>query len=158
MLNFLIRKQIVKLPTNGYGKPMIVRYTLRGLEEVACINVIDKEVESEDLHTHPWDYATLILWGGYLELRGDGTERECLPLALLYRKHDEYHSLRKLFRNKCVTLFIKLKKKSSNTRWSRNGINKPEAAFWLKQGYDKKDLKNMFDQTKEWIGILDEKR
>ena len=154
-LNGLIKKQVVTLPLDNYVKERIVRYTIAGLEELCCINVIN--YDTPDLHSHPWNYISIILKGGYVEevfkdgklklsYRGIGT--------IAYRRFDDMHAVH-LRKGPCVTLFIKTKKMSTNTRWMKDGVSKPEAAYWLRQGYNKDDLKKMYERTTTWIGVFE---
>jgi hypothetical protein len=143
--------QYVTLPTDNYKATRIARYSLVGLEDKVCINVIHKD--EDYLHTHPWGYITFILYGGYYErllVNKKIVKRKCGFGTILYRTHNQFHGI-KLINKKSVSLFIKLKQKSHNTRWIKDGIEQGEASFWLKQGYKKEDLKKMFEQSKQWL-------
>lgn len=155
LINFLIKKQVVTLPDDGYLAHRIDRYTINGLQDYVCINVINQA--TEDLHTHPWDFLSIVLWGGYIEgLLVDGhiKYKRYAPISILYRKHDDFHVIKPLT-SKAITLFIKLKNKSINTQWMRDGVAKNESLFWLKQGYKKQDLKKMYHQSKAWVGLFE---
>lgn len=151
LLSKLLLKQRVTLPTDNYVSSRITRYSIRGLQDKICINVIHQD--TPDLHTHPWDYLTIILFGGYYErllVNGVIQKRKCGFGTILFRKSDQFHGI-DLIGKKSVSLFIKLSKKTENTRWIKDGIEQGEAVFWLKQGYKKEDLKKMFKSSKQWI-------
>lgn len=154
MLNFLLKfllTQHVTLPTDNCASIRIARYSINGLQEKVCINVIYQDTPF--LHTHPWDYVTVILYGGYYESLLIGSKihrRKCGFGTILLRGHDQFHGI-ELIKGRSVSLFIKLRKKSSNTRWIKDNIEQGEASFWLKQGYKKEDLKRMFERSKQWF-------
>jgi hypothetical protein len=45
-----------------------------------------------ELHDHPFDFLSVILWGGYREQRADG-ERVCRAPALVWRRAETLHRL-----------------------------------------------------------------
>lgn len=66
-----------------------------------------------DLHDHPWNARTIILEGGYLEVRSELVGGR--PLARLYARepgdtapldHDQYHSILDVAEGGAYTLFI----------------------------------------------------
>lgn len=156
VISFFFKKQTVFLPIDNYASSILDRYSICFLKEIICINSIKQN--AENFHTHPWDYISIILWGGYKETRivnGKEVTKTFKAGSILYRKFDEFHQT-VLLKNKAVTLFIKVRHKSSNTSWMRNGITSKESSYWLRQGYKKVDLKNMIKKTKEWNGLFDE--
>tara|TARA_B110000908_G_scaffold97353_1_gene114941 strand:- start:401 stop:910 length:510 start_codon:yes stop_codon:yes gene_type:complete len=155
LISFVIKKQTVILPTDNYVSSRIDRYSIVFLEELICINRINQD--TEDFHCHPWDFISIILWGGYTEIRiVDGKEvtKKFKAGSILYRKFNDFHQIL-LLKNKAITLFIKVRNKSNNTSWMKNGIYAKESSYWLRQGYKKADLKNMIKKTKEWKGLFD---
>jgi len=60
----LIQKQAIILPSHN-GRVCCVRYSILGLIDKICINIIHSDIE--DFHDHPWNYISIILWGGYKE-------------------------------------------------------------------------------------------
>ena len=77
-----------------------------------------------DLHDHPWDFWSLILWGGYFEERcavacacmwarlaeGDGLSRgytfERLPLSVKALRMSKCHRITQLRRRTCWTVIV----------------------------------------------------
>lgn len=80
-----------------------------------------------DLHNHPWTFASIVLWGGYVELRaGSDDAALCAALAEQYpatctrgvvetrrpfsirrMRLDECHTITRLLRRRSWTLVIK---------------------------------------------------
>jgi hydroxymethylpyrimidine pyrophosphatase-like HAD family hydrolase len=78
--------------------------------------------EDEHLHSHPWDFASIVLWGSYVE-ELPGCElnfRSFLDVA--YRKHTVYHKILKLMSKKVFTLNI-MSKNNHNWGYSVSGIH-----------------------------------
>lgn len=78
-----------------------------------------------DLHDHPWWFVSIVLWGGYTELRAStreapslaqiadsypicerGVEMERRPLSVKTMRLDECHTIVELHRRRCWTLVI----------------------------------------------------
>lgn len=78
-----------------------------------------------DLHDHPWWFASIVLWGGYTELRADtrdaplfagmaekwpttrrGVEVERRVGSVRTMRLDECHTIVRLHRRRCWTLVI----------------------------------------------------
>lgn len=79
-----------------------------------------------DLHDHPWWFASLVLWGGYVEERADtrdapffarlaetytssrrGEERERRPGTVATTRLDECHRIIRLRRRSCWTVVVR---------------------------------------------------
>jgi hypothetical protein len=81
-----------------------------------------------DLHDHPWSFVSVVLWGGYVELRADTRDASVIaqaaeqnPQRFTYRgvpvarrpgsirtmRLDECHTVARLFRRTSWTLVIK---------------------------------------------------
>ena len=92
------------------GNPYLIRYTLFKCKWFTI--KIHKALMSDpaDLHDHPWDYISLILWGGYYEATEEvypmydpfeckqcnvalPTQKWYGPLSLLIRKGNIPHKL-----------------------------------------------------------------
>ena len=85
------------------GRPLLTRYhLLRTPWFRLYLHVFHRSDIDRSLHDHPWDFLSLILWGGYTEVRPIDVQREALreghisqpiemermpyfPGALLYR-------------------------------------------------------------------------
>ncbi|MFP5276951.1 MAG: DNA methyltransferase [Acidobacteriota bacterium] len=64
----MIRRVIYGCDGRGDGdSPYLTRYTLFSTPWIhLCIHVFHRS-DADELHDHPWPFASLILWGGYIE-------------------------------------------------------------------------------------------
>lgn len=99
--------------------PYLIRYTLLSCKWFTI--KIHKALISDpdEPHDHPWNYLSIILWGGYWEekvIRGcrhDNTytiKQWYKPLSILYRKGDKLHKLIIPEGKYCLSLIITFKK------------------------------------------------
>jgi len=143
----LIQKQAIILPND---QVTIVRYSMFGLINKICINVIYADVES--YHNHPWDYTSIILWGRYRETQwkdGKTSTKTYYPGSILRRKHNQFHQIIPLGK-KAITLFIRGKQKTKSNQWVYNGKVYPESKYWLMKGYTKDKMRKLFNYMKEY--------
>lgn len=71
--------------------PYLTRYTLLNLGcWQLCLHIFHRSDWTDDLHDHPWDFLSLILWGGYIEETPAGKKRY-RPGALLWRPAEHVH-------------------------------------------------------------------
>lgn len=74
------------------------------------VHHILREDADRHLHDHPWDARTIILIGGYVEVREDGRHHYRVPGDTATIKHDEFHRIVYVdARRGAVTLFITFK-------------------------------------------------
>lgn len=138
-------KKVVSLP----DKPDVERITSYGIGKLTdrvCINVLGEEIPY--MHSHPWNFVSFILWGGYKETRlvnGKEVEKSCRPGSVLYRKHDEFHKVTPL-KGKAITLIFKSKPVTSSFSYYQDGIVYSVTKFWMKQNYSKDQLKNIYNK------------
>lgn len=147
----LTQKQAIILPSHN-GHVCCVRYSFLGLIDKICVNVIYSDIE--EFHDHPWDYTSIILWGGYKESQwknGIVTTKTYRAGSIIKRKHTDFHRIEPLGK-KAVTLFWKGSKKRNFINWVKDNIIYHEARFWLMQGYTKTKMKNIFNQMKDYNG------
>jgi hypothetical protein len=87
-----------------YNEPYLTRYTLLERKSFQiCLHVFHRS-DADDQHDHPWNFVSLILWRGYVEVTGDKRRRK-YPGMLLFRK--AMHQHRELINNrKAITLVI----------------------------------------------------
>jgi hypothetical protein len=138
----MIKTEIVRDPKDG--SVFIKRYMLWFTKKV-CVNVIYKDYEH--MHCHPWNYFTLILWGGYTEtVISDGQTKTVnrYPGYFTYRNYTEFHKISPL-KSKAVTLFFRSGLKSKFSKFLVDGKTLPGAKYWLMQGVD---VRKMFDDFK----------
>lgn len=78
-------------------KPYLTRYTLvdTGRWQL-CLHVFHRSDWTRDLHDHPWNFLSLILWGGYYEETPNGVKKLYRPGQLLYRKAEHIHRVQLL--------------------------------------------------------------
>ena len=112
----------VKMHNDGLQTDYIARYYLWFCQRV-FINIMRR---GEDvLHTHPWNYVSIILWGGYKETTIDKDTGELVtkkygPGSILHRKHTDYHSL-EMLKPKSISLFF-ISKIKVDTKWRQSFI------------------------------------
>lgn len=83
----------------------LTRYTLFENNSIkVCIHVFHRS-DSDELHDHPWNFLSLILWQGYLEQTPTGKKRKW-PLMLLFRKAHHAHRVELINGKKAVTFVI----------------------------------------------------
>jgi len=131
-----IRKEIVGTPRND--QPFIVRY-MPWFTDRICLNIIYDDFGL--LHSHPWNYFTLILWGGYKEemlVNGKVVTKNRYTGYFTYRKKTQYHAITPL-KKKAITLFIR-GKLESYTKFMINGSEMRDMKYWRMIGYNRQDL------------------
>ena len=96
-----------------------------------CFNLIlgsDLPVE----HNHPWGYFTLILSGGYYEVRGE--ERKWRgPGWFAWRSHNDFHRVEIPEGGYAMTLFIKGKHGKMGSYFLDEGKPVKDLKFWLRR-------------------------
>jgi len=145
----LIQRQAIILPSHN-GGVCCVRYSLLGLIDKVCINVIYADLE--DFHDHPWDYVSIILWGGYKESQwkdGKVTSKIYGPGSILKRKHSQFHKIEPIGK-KAITLFWKGPKQRNYINWVKDNIIYRESKFWLLQGYTKSKMRKIYTSMKNY--------
>jgi hypothetical protein len=101
------------------GKPYLIRYSIFSCRWFAI--KIHKILVSDpnEPHDHPWNYLSIILWGGYWEeqrkMRPNNVDWDmtiiwCKPGSILYRKGDKLHRLIIPKRKYCLSLVITSRK------------------------------------------------
>lgn len=90
------------------GKPYLIRYSIFSCAWFA-IKIHNILLSDHDcLHDHPWNFISIILWGGYVEHTVKGT-RIYHPGNILYRKATHAHQLQ--IHQPAWTFVITFKKK-----------------------------------------------
>lgn len=148
MFNKIIQKRNILVPSKEHKDQMLIygaRYSIFGLIDRICINVIYDDIDY--FHSHPWDYVSIILWGGYKEtIWKDNKETVKIHKigSIIRRKHSDFHRL-KVLNKRTINLFFMSKKKGKHINIIRD--NKPihEARFWLLEGFSRNILKNIYD-------------
>lgn len=88
-----------------YNDLYLVRYELIACRWFTlCIHVFHRS-DAIDMHDHPWNFYTLILWNGYNEITPAGRER-IKAGRLLFRKAAYQHRVELIGKRKAVTLVL----------------------------------------------------
>lgn len=152
MLSWLWQRQAVIFPNQKY--PNIVRYSMFGLINRICINVINgKIIAPEDCHSHVWNYCSVVLYGSYLEgtlVNNKLNYNIFKPFNIIYRTHDEFHNIIPLS-DKVITLFFRSKpKKTSASWWNKLNGFANENKYWLSKGVKKNVIRELFSKLQKY--------
>lgn len=103
------RKVITGCEARGDGdSPYLIRYDLfksARLKRALYLHIFVRN-DAEDYHCHPWDFTTIVLWGGYVERFPDGSSRLLLPGMILKRRAELRHRVELVNGRKAVTLVL----------------------------------------------------
>lgn len=55
------------------------------------LHCIVRSDADRELHDHPFDFLSILLWGGYYEYTSDGLRTWCRPFTVRYRKAEALH-------------------------------------------------------------------
>jgi hypothetical protein len=125
MLN-LIKKKVTKLVTNNFATPYMTQYSLSFFPRLRLNIISDGDLE---MHTHPWNFTSLVLYGGYRETTPEGSK--IYKAGSINRfKWDQFHSL-KLLKSKCVTILFTSKPIVNSIRFMVNGKIVDEFPYYL---------------------------
>lgn len=144
LLKRIIKRQAVCLPTDFNKTEKISRYSFSWLIDRICINVIKEDIPY--LHSHPWNFVSIILWGKYKEIRvinNNLIEKVYGIGSILKRNHNEFHRIIPIS-NKVITLFFRSKPYIKSSFYLINGQPELDIKVWLSQGYDKKVVKEAY--------------
>ena len=143
----LIQKQAIILPND---QVTIVRYSLLGLINKICVNVIYADVEN--YHSHPWNYTSIILWGRYKETQwkdGKTITKTYYPGSILRRRYNQFHRIVPIGK-RVITLFLRSSEKTKANLWVYNNKIYRESKYWLMKGYTKAKMRKIFNYMKEY--------
>lgn len=140
-----IKKTYLEYPNSVGVESQIIRYQLSWLPRIA-INYIKHNVEHA--HSHPWNFFSIILWGGYYETiykngilntkwRGIG--------SIAYRNYNQVHNI-DLNGGKAITLFIRGKQKKKSTKILEGNCLVTDTKFFLSKGYSKDEIRNYLNK------------
>jgi len=109
----LFKKILIKgCDARGDGdSPYLTRYVICWFKNLKVYLHIFHRSDSDELHDHPWNYASLILWRGYREqtagsgVRGEGKKyHRIYPGMLIYRPAAHAHRVELLNNKPAITL------------------------------------------------------
>lgn len=129
------------------GSVYIERYMLWFTDRI-CINIMYGDIGH--LHSHPWDFHTLILWGGYEETiyrKGCESTHKRLPGYLGTTTVEDFHKIQ-LIKSKAISLFIRSKKKTKFgfANFIVDGKVVSDVKYWKSKGIGISDLKKLEKQ------------
>ena len=152
MLNWLWQRQAVIFPNQK--KPIITRYSMFGMIDRCCINVIDGTlIAPEDCHNHVWNYCSIVLYGSYLEgtlVNNKLNYNIFRPFNIIYRTHDKFHNIIPLT-DKVITLFFRSKpKKTSASWWNKLNGFANESKYWLSKGIKANVIRDLLNKLRQY--------
>lgn len=107
-----------------------------------CLNLFtssDLDIE----HNHPWGYFTLVLSGGYYEIRGDKKEWRG-PGWFAFRRHTEFHRVEIPSGGHALTFFVKGKRKKNSTFFKSPETGEiKDLRFWKTQNVTREQIGSM---------------
>lgn len=108
LILFIIQNKSVIKGCEARGdkdSPYLTRYTILKLFGLQlCLHVFHRS-DADDLHDHPWPFASLLLWRGYIEQTPKGKKRY-YPGMLLLRQADYLHRVELINNKKAITLVL----------------------------------------------------
>lgn len=68
--------------------PLFTRYTLAKFGRFGNLYLhhFHRDDNRSEHHDHPWNFVSVVLWGGYIEHTPDGKARRKLPGMILFRR------------------------------------------------------------------------
>lgn len=101
------KKIIYGCEENGETEsPYLTRYTLAKFFGCAIYLHVFHRSDNNEFHDHPWAFASLILWNGYLEETPKGRKR-VWPGMILFRKAKHAHRVELVDSKKAITLVVR---------------------------------------------------
>ena len=106
MKMFHSKKVIYGCETRGDAHlPYLTRYTLIETKNwQLCLHVFHRSDWTDDLHDHPWNFVSLLIWRGYIEETPFEGKERYYPGAILYRSADHIHRVELINKKKSITL------------------------------------------------------
>lgn len=88
----------------------LTRYTFLQTDWLkVCLHVFHRS-DADDLHDHPWNFLTWVIWRGYNDITAKGTER-LWPLWFRFRKAEHQHRVELINGKKAVTFVVMFKRR-----------------------------------------------
>lgn len=128
------KKIIYGCEARGDGdKPYLTRYTLISRPKwQLCLHIFHRS-DADDLHDHPWNFTSFILWRGYREETEEGKKKRVWPGMILRRKSIHKHRVELVDGKKAITIVIMGKYRKSWGFWE-SGIYSGWREYFLKKG------------------------
>lgn len=129
MKNLINKLFLVKEIVSKEGELHFRRYRLLECSLFAIyIHAIYKHDEDGHLHSHPWNFWSLILKGGYEEIfkskyNSDYINYTKKPFSLSFRFYDDYHKVIKLFSTTWTLVFCSPRNKNYTWGYDVSGTH-----------------------------------
>ena len=153
ILKKFILKQIIYNPKDVNSEYYIVKYSVPFINKFMCINVISNE--TDNMHSHNRSFISIIIKGGYIEkfikrgnVTGDVIVKKRTAGSIIYRHYSDFHQITPFA--KTYTLFIYFRKISKGINWLVDGKVYSEARHWLKSGYSKEYMRELYKKQEPW--------
>lgn len=117
---FTFKKRIITgcEERGDYDKPYLTRYTFFETKNLQIALHIFHRSDANDLHDHPWNFVSLILWRGYIEETFEFNpffhkdkyritrrkQKRYYPGQILIRKAEHAHRVQLINGKKAITL------------------------------------------------------
>jgi hypothetical protein len=104
-------------------RPLLTRYVLwdNGKKGGLFLHVFWRSDEDRELHDHPWDFLTWLLWAGYTEELEGGRRVRRWPLSILFRRAEHSHRVEIPEGKIAVTLVLAFPKRRDWGFWCADG-------------------------------------
>lgn len=137
----LIKKEVVYLPIENNEFEHIVRY-MPWFTNRVCINVMYGDIRV--LHSHPWNYFTLMLWGGYDEtviIEDTRVVKRRYPGWFSFKKYSDYHRIEPIGK-RAISLFIRGRERIKYTKFLVDGKEIRDIKYWKSIGCTREQIDN----------------
>lgn len=131
---FLVREIFSKIGEPHFRRWRIIKYPFIG--GGIYLHRLLKSDQDAHCHDHPWDFTSLILYGGYVEYYPDKPAQIFLPLQVNSKKAEEYHKIDLVHGSTYTLVFMGPKRRpwgySVNGKWIENSkyrVMKNSGAF-----------------------------
>lgn len=120
-MQFMQKKTIFGCDVRGDGdSPYLTRFTLIGTKLFQVAVHVFHRSDADDLHDHPWNFVSFIVWRGYNEQTPRGKQR-VYPGMVLVRPATWVHRVELVGNRKAVTLVVMGKRRREWGMWARDG-------------------------------------
>lgn len=94
MFNWLLKRLPSFTIENAAGQPYLRRYYLLKTKRLGIyIHEILRSDEDRDLHDHPWNFLSIVLRHGYIELFPNGEYKCRFPRSWVFHRAEDAHKV-----------------------------------------------------------------
>lgn len=88
----------------------LTRYTFLQTDIIKiCLHIFHRS-DADDLHDHPWDFLTFVLWRGYKDHTSRGVQR-LRPFMGAFRKAEHAHRVELIDGKRAITFVVMFKRR-----------------------------------------------